>query len=109
MAAVSPPPPELTLAEYTQLLKTDRLIVQFVSGWDPASKIFACVVRKYERLFPSIKFARINVDASPALAAALQVTAVPTFVAFKRGEVLKKFTGAFEADLQKVCDDLSAF
>jgi thioredoxin-like negative regulator of GroEL len=100
---------DITFADFSKAIEGDRAVVQFVSSWDPASKIFAPIFQRFQKTYPTIKFIRINVDKSPKIAQVLKIKAVPTFVAYKRGEVLKKFSGALEGDLLKVCEDLSAF
>jgi thioredoxin-like negative regulator of GroEL len=56
-----------------------------------------------------IKFVKINVDESSALAETFQVQAIPTLIFFKDGKVAERLTGLpSEADLKAKLDALAA-
>ena len=52
-----------------------------------------------EDRFKDVHFVKIDVDHLPDLSQELGITAMPTFIAFKDGEVSGRVTGAIPQDL----------
>ena len=100
---------EYTIETYDQMLSCERLVVQFMSDWDPASRIFKSTFQKAKMDYPNIRFVKIKVEKNTEVAKILGIEFTPSFISYKNGKVFKKFVGAFEEELKKVCDDLSVF
>ena len=56
---------------------------------------------------PSVVFLKVDVDENPDTAAKYGVSAMPTFVFIKKGEVVDRLMGANPAALQEKCSDLA--
>ncbi len=59
-----------------------------------------------EDRFKEVHFAKMDVDDLPELSQELGITAMPTFLAFKKGEPAGKVMGANPAAIQKLVTDL---
>ena len=56
---------------------------------------------------PGVVFLKVDVDENPDTAAKYGVSAMPTFVFIKKGEVVDRLMGANPAALQEKCSDLA--
>uniref|UniRef100_A0A7S3XUC0 Thioredoxin domain-containing protein n=1 Tax=Heterosigma akashiwo TaxID=2829 RepID=A0A7S3XUC0_HETAK len=94
---------EATLAKTGALGRT--LFVDFNGTWcKPCKRIrphFDALSLKY----PADKFVSINVDELSDLAADVGVISLPTFVAFKAGEPVGRFSGATETKLTALVEE----
>lgn len=57
--------------------------------------------------FTNIVFLKVDVDENPETAVKYQVSAMPTFLFIKRGEVVDKLMGANPAALKQMLEDLA--
>jgi thioredoxin 2 len=56
---------------------------------------FAAAARKFE---PRLRFAKVNSDEEPALAARFGIRGIPTLIAFRDGKEIARQTGALDAN-----------
>ncbi|KAH9813446.1 thioredoxin-like protein [Melampsora americana] len=55
-----------------------------------------------------VKFYKVDVDAVPAVASECGISAMPTFLAFKKGGVIQTVKGANPPQLEKMVNDCAA-
>jgi thioredoxin 1 len=78
-----------------EVLRADLpVVVDFYAEWCGPCKMLAPLLDQLANEFQDrIKFAKANVDETPELAAAYQITGVPTLVLFRGGERIDALVG----------------
>ena len=78
-----------------KLLKADKpVLVDFWASWCGPCKMAGPEVEAVEaELGDKVIVAKVNIDELPALTSQYNVKAVPTFIVFKAGKEVSRFTG----------------
>ena len=86
-------------AEFNDLVKTGKVIVDFWATWCGPCKMLAPVVAEIaaERE-GSLKVGKVNVDESPELAARFGIMSIPAVFLFKGGKVAAQAVGYMSKD-----------
>ena len=110
---------ELGAANFEQTVtSSDIVLVDFWAAWCGPCRQFAPVFEQASEQHPDIVFGKVDTEAEQALAAAAQITSIPTLMAFKGGNLVFSQPGALpsamleqlitavrELDLDQVADD----
>ena len=81
----------------TTVEEHEIVLVDFWASWCGPCRQFAPVYEKASEQRPDIVFGKVDTEAEQALAAAAQITSIPTLMAFKDGSLVYSQAGALPA------------
>nr|ACU83228.1 thioredoxin A [Ruditapes philippinarum] len=82
--------------------------VDFTASWCGPCKMIGPKFEAMESEFPSIKFAKVDVDENEDVAQEQGISAMPTFKFYKNKKQVKDLVGASEPKLREILKELSA-
>ena len=69
------------------------VLVDFWAAWCGPCQMLSPVVEEIASSHPEIKVGKVNVDEQPQLAQTFSVSANPTLLVFKHGQLVQQFVG----------------
>ncbi len=69
------------------------VLVDFFTHWCPPCRALAPTIDKLHESMSWAKIGKVNIDESPELAQIYAISAIPTILIFKYGQVCGRFTG----------------
>jgi thioredoxin len=88
----------LSAADFEQTVTSnDIVLVDFWASWCGPCRMFAPVYEKASAEHPDIVFGKVDTEAEQELAAAAQISSIPTLMAFKGSTLVFSQPGALPA------------
>ena len=84
-----------------------KVLVDFWAEWCGPCRMIGPVLDEMAGDHPAVKFVKLNVDESPAVAQQFNVMNIPTILAFEDGELKQRIVGAMPK--QKLTEELEPF
>ena len=96
----------LTATDFeSTVLGNDIVLVDFWAAWCGPCRNFAPVFESASEVHSDVVFGKVDTEAEQALAAAAQITSIPTLMAFREGVLVFAQPGALPAPaLEQVID-----
>lgn len=86
---------DLNAAEFNETVNGgDIVLVDFWASWCGPCRAFAPTFAKASEQHPDIVFGKVDTEANEELAAAAEIRAIPTLMAFKKGQLVFNQAGA---------------
>ncbi|MCB1309278.1 MAG: thioredoxin [Leptospiraceae bacterium] len=79
--------------DFDQVTGSGTVLVDFWAEWCGPCKMIAPIIDELAGEMPNVTFAKLNVDHNQQTAQKLGITAIPTLVLYKDGQVVDKVMG----------------
>jgi thioredoxin len=99
----------LTEATFADAVSEGLTVLDFWAGWCGPCRAMAPQFERAAKLRPDYRFAKVDVDAEPALAARYGIRSIPTLMVLRDGEPIAAQAGVIGADqLVEALDRIAA-
>ena len=91
------------MKSFSELINSDQpVLVDFSADWCGPCKMMAPVIKELStEVGEQARIIKVDVDKNPKAAAKYQIRGVPTFILFKRGNIMWRQSGAVSKEVLK--------
>ncbi|CAL8075444.1 unnamed protein product [Calicophoron daubneyi] len=84
--------------------KEKLVVLDFFATWCGPCRAIAPEVEELSKKYPNVKFGKVDVDVDEECSSEYKIECMPTFVFFKEGKEIERFSGADSAKLKAVIE-----
>lgn len=93
------------LTEYKGFVsKKGLVVVDFYADWCGPCKFIAPIFEEWSKKYTDVAFGKVNVDEADDIASEEAIEAMPTFIFYKDGQVIKKIQGADQSQILSILE-----
>lgn len=83
----------------------DLIVIDFSAVWCGPCKIIAPKFEQMSNEYSNCHFYKVDIDDLEEVTSRSNISAVPTFITYKKGEEVDRVSGASESNLRKMIED----
>lgn len=89
----------LTFKEFGSTVEGNEIVlVDFWADWCGPCRMFSPIYEKVSEKYPDIVFGKVDTEAEQQLAAAAQISSIPTLMAFRQGIAVFRHSGVLQTE-----------
>ncbi len=90
---------ELTFEKFGPTVEENEIVlVDFWAGWCAPYRMFAPIYEEASKRHEDVVFAKVDTEAEQQLAAAAQISSIPTLMAFRQGIAVFRHSGVLQGE-----------
>lgn len=100
---------DLTESDFSKTIEDGIVLVDFWAAWCGPCRMFGPIYEKVSEGHPDVIFGKVDTEAHQNLAAAFQITSIPTLMAFRENILLFSQPGVLQApQLEELITNIKA-
>jgi thioredoxin 1 len=91
-----------SVSEFKELAESESrlIVIDCFAEWCPPCRMIKPIFEQFAVDYPDVCFVKVDVDAAEDVAVELSISSMPTFIFYKGGKEVHRFSGASKSLLQ---------